>query len=195
MAKAQSNRVTINRGLFNRRHVHFLEFENLRPTPARVREAVFNMLCPYVAEGYGFLDACAGSGVMGFTAASCGFKPVIMLETNADAMAPLEKNKSRMQADVHLYNSNALAAKRLPLAGQPWVCYADPPFTAHGFHTKLMRRLSRLDVFAIGSIYVAEHDAPLADIDGFEQRKSKKYGRSFITIREKTAQIPSVLSI
>lgn len=178
-------RVIIPRGTLRGRRVNFTEQEGLRPTPSRVREAVFGMLVPYAEEGFGFLDACAGSGVMGFTAASCGFEPVIMVESNRAALSELEANKRTLETEADLVYGSALQTRKLPLSSGQWVCYADPPFNDRKFHGKMMKRLGELEAFTPGSIYVAEHENPLETPEGYRLIKEKKYGRARITLFEK----------
>src|SRR5258706_2369366 len=66
------NRVRIIGGLWRSRIIEFPAVPGLRPTPDRVRETLFNWLCQTMVEKH-CLDLFAGSGVLGFEAASqCG---------------------------------------------------------------------------------------------------------------------------
>src|SRR5579863_7662923 len=62
-----------------------------RPTPDRLREALFNILAPRIG-GSVFLDAYAGTGAVGIEALSRGAKRVILIERNAQALAAIREN-------------------------------------------------------------------------------------------------------
>jgi 16S rRNA (guanine966-N2)-methyltransferase len=99
----------------------------LRPTPDRVRETVFNWLAP-VIEGARCLDAFAGSGALGFEAASRGAREVLMLERSAPVARLLAENARRLGAsEVRVEQTDAMA--RLAGLGRPFdIVFLDPPF-------------------------------------------------------------------
>ncbi len=70
MAKG-SNQLRIIGGEWRGRKLHFPDVPNLRPTPDRVRETVFNWLAPMI-HGARCLDLFAGSGALGLEALSRG---------------------------------------------------------------------------------------------------------------------------
>ena len=69
-------------GEYRSRVLHFPEASGLRPTPDRVRETLFNWLGQRL-YGLACLDAFAGSGALGFEAASRGAERVVMLERDS----------------------------------------------------------------------------------------------------------------
>ncbi|WP_153111739.1 16S rRNA (guanine(966)-N(2))-methyltransferase RsmD [Propionivibrio limicola] len=85
------NSVRIIGGEWKRRLLHFPDSEGLRPTPDRVRETLFNWLGQDLA-GLTCLDLFAGSGALGFEAASRGAARVVMVEKSAKVRAALEEN-------------------------------------------------------------------------------------------------------
>jgi 16S rRNA (guanine(966)-N(2))-methyltransferase RsmD len=72
------NRVRIIGGAWRSRLVHFPARPDLRPTPDRVRETLFNWLGQDLS-GKTCLDLFAGSGALGFEAASRGARRVVMV--------------------------------------------------------------------------------------------------------------------
>ena len=66
-------------GRWRRRRLRVVTTEPIRPTPDRVRETLFNWLAGEV-EGARCLDLFAGTGALGFEAASRGAKSVVMVE-------------------------------------------------------------------------------------------------------------------
>ena len=64
---------------------------DVRPTPDRLREALFNLLAPSI-EGCIFLDAYAGCGSVGIEALSRGASKAIFLEKSRPALRALNEN-------------------------------------------------------------------------------------------------------
>ncbi|MEO7621540.1 MAG: 16S rRNA (guanine(966)-N(2))-methyltransferase RsmD, partial [Gallionella sp.] len=75
--------------------ITFPDAEGLRPTPDRVRETLFNWL-GQTLHGRTCLDLFAGSGALGFEAASRGAKQVMMVEINRTVLRSLQKNASTL---------------------------------------------------------------------------------------------------
>ena len=104
-----ANRVRIIGGQYRRRLLDFPGTEGLRPTPDRVRETLFNWLGQDL-PGWVCLDLFAGSGALGFEAASRGAARVIMIERDAKAFHALERNRATLGAgQLDLLRVDALA--------------------------------------------------------------------------------------
>ena len=134
------------------------DLPGLRPTPDRVRETLFNWLGQDLT-GWNVLDAFAGTGVLGFEAASRGAASVQMLERETKLVAGLAASKARLGATgVTITQADALAwMKRAP--AQFDLVLLDPPFDADLFEPALAAALNC--VVAQGWIYL-EAPAPLA---------------------------------
>lgn len=87
--KSQTNQVRIIGGQFKRRQITFIDADGLRPTPDRLRETLFNWLMHDLQGAY-VLDACAGSGVLGFESLSRGAAAVTLIEANPKQAQMLE---------------------------------------------------------------------------------------------------------
>jgi 16S rRNA (guanine966-N2)-methyltransferase len=99
----------------------------LRPTPDRVRETLFNWLGQWL-DGRACLDLFAGSGALGFEAASRRAARVVMVENDRAVFAALEKTRSTLGAErVELVFGDALASLK-SLQGRFDVVFLDPPF-------------------------------------------------------------------
>lgn len=99
----------------------------LRPTPARVRETVFNWLAPTIT-GARCLDLCAGTGALGIEAYSRGAASVQFVERDAQAVQALRANLARLKLDATTVAAMD-AASFLRGTGQPCdVVFLDPPF-------------------------------------------------------------------
>ena len=126
--------VRIIGGEWKRRLLPVLDALGLRPTPDRVRETVFNWLHHQVGGDWGqidCLDLFAGSGALGFEAASRGARSVTMLDFHAPAARQLEANKEMLKAEnVTVLRADAFAVARdLAARGQRYdVIFLDPPY-------------------------------------------------------------------
>jgi 16S rRNA (guanine966-N2)-methyltransferase len=121
------NKLRIIAGNWRSRTITFVDTPGLRPTPARVRETVFNWLRNDII-GSRCLDLFAGSGALGFEAASRGAKLVIQVENNALACRALKENAISLTADqIKIVQSDVFRY----LAGDADVfdvVFIDPPF-------------------------------------------------------------------
>lgn len=100
----------------------------LRPTPARVRETLFNWLGQNLA-GWRCIDAFAGTGALGYEAASRGAASVLLCEQNSALVVQMQKMASRLQAaSVRVQRCDGVAALRNAAPGQVDLVLLDPPF-------------------------------------------------------------------
>jgi 16S rRNA (guanine966-N2)-methyltransferase len=119
--------VRIIGGAWRSRRIAFPDVPDLRPTPDRVRETLFNWLGQDLA-GLSCLDLYAGSGALGFEAASRGATRVVMLEIHPATIEALEAARTRLGAtsvDIRRLD----AAEFLSRPGARFdVVFLDPPF-------------------------------------------------------------------
>ena len=83
-------------GAWRRRVLKFPDSEGLRPTPDRVRATLFNWLGQEL-NGLHCLDLFAGSGALGFEAASRGAARVVMIEETPRVIAALRENAEMLE--------------------------------------------------------------------------------------------------
>jgi 16S rRNA (guanine(966)-N(2))-methyltransferase RsmD len=129
-----SNQVRIIGGAWKRTPLPVLSASGLRPTPDRVRETVFNWINhqrdAYWADAQ-VLDLFAGSGALGFEAASRGAAAVTMIDTNVPVVRQLDEIKTKLKADnVAIMRGDALAVAQSAAArGQKYdLIFLDPPY-------------------------------------------------------------------
>jgi 16S rRNA (guanine(966)-N(2))-methyltransferase RsmD len=126
--------VRIIGGNWKRTPLPVLDALGLRPTPDRVRETVFNWINHQFGgdwEGIDCLDLFAGSGALGFEAASRGARSVAMIDSHPSVVRQLELNKEKVKADnISIRRADALATVRdMALRGQRFdVIFLDPPY-------------------------------------------------------------------
>lgn len=124
------NQVRIIGGTLRGRKIHFSEKPDLRPTPDRVRETVFNWLAPVIV-GTQCLDAFAGSGAMGFEALSRGAKQVTLLEQCPQTAQMIQDNAVRfgLSQDLTIDIRVLDALTYLKTTTQTFdIIFLDPPF-------------------------------------------------------------------
>jgi 16S rRNA (guanine966-N2)-methyltransferase len=138
-----ANRVRIIGGAWRRRFVQFPAVSDLRPSPDRVRETLFNWLGQDLT-GLTCLDLFAGSGVLGFEAASRGASRVVMVEKSRAAAMTLKENAARLgAAQVDVVHGDAAHFLRTDIA-QYDVVFLDPPFSQDLLPSILPLTVSRL---------------------------------------------------
>jgi 16S rRNA (guanine966-N2)-methyltransferase len=140
-AEHAAHEIRIIGGQWRRRLLPVPDLPGLRPTPDRVRETLFNWLGQDLA-GWHVLDAFAGTGALGFEAASRGAVAVQMLERETKLVAGLTATKARLDATaVTITQADALAwMKRAP--AQFDLVLLDPPFDAKLFEPALAASLN-----------------------------------------------------
>ncbi len=100
---------------------------NLRPTPDRVRETLFNWLAPYIAGAY-CLDLFSGSGALGFEALSRGAAHAVMIDDSAVVVQLLQAEAAILKAEnADIYR--AKAPSQLKPIQKPFnIVFLDPPY-------------------------------------------------------------------
>ncbi len=124
----KSGKLRIIGGQWKRRHIRFPALPGLRPTPDRARETLFNWLMHRIA-GRTCLDLFAGSGALGFEAASRGAARVVMIESNRKSVQSLVQNRALLQAQDQVDILHDHALEYLPSTDQKFdLVFLDPPF-------------------------------------------------------------------
>lgn len=149
----------------------------LRPTPDRVRETLFNWLGQDL-DGWRVLDAFAGSGALGFEAASRGAAEVLLVERDPLLARSLEASRARLGGTamrVECADALAWMARAAVMApGGFELVLLDPPFDG-GLLPAALERAAPL-VAPGGWLYV-EGGAPLAAAPpGFEIHRALRAG-------------------
>lgn len=125
--RAPSGSIRIIGGLWRGRKLPVYDAQGLRPTTDRVKETLFNWIAQDVPHAR-CLDLFAGSGGLGFEAASRQAKYVTMLELNPQAHRQLVDNIAALKAEnIDAIDTNALSY--LKQSATPFdVVFIDPPF-------------------------------------------------------------------
>lgn len=132
-AKCPDNVVRIIGGQWRSRKLHFNDIPELRPTPDRVRETVFNWLQPVIV-GARCLDLFAGSGALGFEALSRGAKHCLFVDKHPQSIADIQHNMTVLKTHAGgTMTGDSLQilqhVHETPADKQFNVVFLDPPYT------------------------------------------------------------------
>jgi 16S rRNA (guanine966-N2)-methyltransferase len=117
-------------GQWKRSKLPVPDLPGLRPTPDRVRETLFNWLGQDLT-GWRVLDAFAGSGALGFEAASRGATEVVLVEREKAVADGLERSRQRLGgAAMRIVRGDGLAWMRSAARAHFDLVLLDPPFDA-----------------------------------------------------------------
>ncbi|HWV63043.1 MAG TPA: 16S rRNA (guanine(966)-N(2))-methyltransferase RsmD [Oxalicibacterium sp.] len=163
--RSAPHQVRIIGGQWKRTPLAVLDAAGLRPTPDRVRETVFNWINHLIDGGWGglrCLDAFAGTGVLGFEAASRGATEVVMVEMQTQAVRQIETIKDKLHAEqVRILRSDAISTMQsLQRSGTQFdLIFLDPPY-----HSDWLARSLPLCVPLLrpGGLVYVESEMPLA---------------------------------
>ena len=151
--------------------------QQLRPTPGRIRETLFNWLS-YDIQGARCLDLYAGSGALGVEALSRGASEVIFVESDLKSSRLLEGNLHRLGSDAKVYTMDARRFVR-QIGGEWDIVFLDPPYR-HGMLPQILRLLAEHNCLAENALIYIESERELDDLKlppGWHYLKQKKAGQ------------------
>ena len=175
--KKPANQIRIISGQWRGRKIHFPDRPGLRPTSDRIRETLFNWLIPYIG-GANCLDLFAGSGALGFEAASRGASRVVIVEKTREVYNSLEVTKNMLLADaVSVISDDALSW--LKINNETFnIIFLDPPFDSDLLISASQLILKTRSLQPGGLLYIeARSNMDLSFFAGWEIVKSSTAGR------------------
>jgi 16S rRNA (guanine966-N2)-methyltransferase len=154
-------------GAFRSRRLKTLPGQDVRPTPDRLREALFNVLAPRIDNSV-FLDAYAGTGAVGIEALSRGARKAIFVEGNRRAVQVIRENLAALGLETLaqvVHGKTHLYLESLPAD----IAFIDPPYERDREYSDALEILGR----TAPALVIAQHAArfPLGDAYGALQRK------------------------
>jgi len=164
--------------------------DDLRPTPAKVREAIFNILRNEI-EGASLLDLYAGTGTIGIEALSRGAESVIFVESvrpRAEAINDLiDKLNLTSKTSVHCEETE-LFLKRAWLAGEMYdIIFADPPYASDEI-VKILPLINKYGMLDAEGVLLCEHGAKavVPDVAGsLKLNRQYRYGDTRLALYRK----------
>ncbi|OUM01818.1 RsmD family RNA methyltransferase [Variovorax sp. JS1663] len=147
---ARRHEVRIIGGQWKRTRLAVVDKPGLRPTPDRVRETLFNWLASLAGAsggelpGWHCVDAFAGTGALGFEAASRGAASVLLCEQDASLVAQMQALKTKLEAEaVRIERGNGVTALERAPAGSVHAVFLDPPFDSPQLYDSALRAAVR----------------------------------------------------
>lgn len=171
--------IRITGGLFRGRIIDSPTGMLVRPTGARTREAVFNILQD--VSSFKVLDLFAGSGVMGIEAISRGASSVVVVENNKKQAQSIKNNYRKLQIErnLTLFEKDALSIESHLENLKFDLIYGDPPFKED--YPDLRKFLEYLEPSG-----VAIFECPSRKLPAWaEEAKIRKYGESSLVFFRK----------
>lgn len=145
----------ITGGEFKGKGLKTVSKTEIRPTPAKVREAIFNILRDKLS-GKLFLDLFAGSGIVGIEALSRGAAHAFFFEKDRAHFKLLSQNIEKMGlgSKATIRHEDAFSIRRAPVPCD--IVFADPPYGS-GLLEKILPLLGGNGMIKPQGIVIAEH--------------------------------------
>ena len=175
------SRIRITGGEWRSRLIRVTDAPGLRPTPDRVRETLFSWLGQDLS-GLRCLDLFAGTGILGFEAASRGADYVALVERSRPVFAALKRHAEGFACPrLELFCRDAL--EFAPASAQRFdLLFLDPPY-GQGWLAKVEPRLDQL-VVPNARLY-AEAEIPLERLGHWSVVKQGRAGQVFFHLLER----------
>ena len=171
--------------IYGNRQLKTVPGQKTRPTSAKVREALFNILQGKIS-GCSWLDLCAGNGSMGAEALCRGAKSVVGIEKYAKACQIIQQNWQQIAQPEQSFKviKGDVLVKINSLAQQQFdYIYFDPPYDSY-LYLPILGAVASLKLSSINGAIVVEHNPKLwqaTTISGLEIYRQKSYGKTTLT--------------
>jgi 16S rRNA (guanine(966)-N(2))-methyltransferase RsmD len=179
--------VNITAGDLKGRRLFTLKDRSVRPTGARVREALFSIIGGAVADAV-VLDLFSGAGTIGIEALSRGAERCTFVDKSEKVIEILRRNIRELgigeRASIIPLDA-AKAVKMVRKNGEKFdMIFLDPPYRRFNRTQELILSISSEDILSPAGILIWEHDSKRVpeDIYGSLKRKTtKRYGDTSIS--------------
>jgi len=166
----------ITAGAMRGRVISVPNVPGLRPTPSKVRQALFNILGP--VDRFQMLDLYAGSGIMALEALSRGAASALSIEQDRRAVKALQQSCETLKLSSDQWSIKPSSVEQwLPrLRGKSFdLIFADPPY-ACGCAEALPALLTTHDIHCDQLVIEESSRIQPNWPDGWRCRQSRRYG-------------------
>jgi len=179
----------ITAGAFRGRTIQTVPGQAVRPSPAMLREALFNIIGPHIA-GSRFLDLCAGSGAVGIEALSRGAAHATFVDSHPASLAVIRRNLETLDAlerATILRRDAAHAPDDLARRGERFdLAFLDPPYDTGTAAACVRAAGLRAIIHARCRLYVQHRrGAPLPAAPGWQLADERRFGDTMLTTFER----------
>jgi 16S rRNA (guanine966-N2)-methyltransferase len=178
--------VRINAGAYANRKI-YVASANMRPTLARTKSILFDILMNLVEPGFTMLDAFAGTGAIGLEALSRGSKKVVFVDINHKNVRSIERNLEDM---VNIEGKGVVIEKSAlrPIMGSPVdVVFLDPPYEKSGLIPDVVGKIHRNGWIDDRTILIIETNKRCEiELPGYEMIRERKISSCMLRFFIKT---------
>ncbi|MBL3530266.1 16S rRNA (guanine(966)-N(2))-methyltransferase RsmD [Companilactobacillus zhachilii] len=166
-------------GRFRGLNLKAVPTNNTRPTSAKVKEAVFSMISPYMVDGVA-LDLFAGTGSLGIEAVSRGYEKAYLVDKAYKAINTIKENIEKTHAEDSFVIMKTAATEALQKFAADGIkfdlVFLDPPYRMK-ITEQIIKDMVEQNLLNPDAIIVDEtdYDIDLGDFDGIELLKEKRY--------------------
>lgn len=168
------------------RLVTTLKNNNIRPTGAKVREAIFNIIALYIEDSV-FLDGFAGSGAVGIEAISRGAKKCVFVDNNQASINIIKKNIKNTgidDASIVIKDNffNFIKQNKYNFD----IIFLDPPYAMDGV-CDIVLKVQQAGILKAGGLLIIEHEGGIFinPCENMALTKQKKYSDTTVSIYER----------
>ena len=189
MKKEKKGEIRIIGGKWKGKKIYFDLNDDLRPTPDRAKETLFNWLGQDLKKMY-CLDLFSGTGALGFEAFSRGAEKVTFVERNKEYLQKIENVYLEMsdRADCDFFCAECLEWIQNNNSGTKYdLIFIDPPFNKNLIHNLLAAILEKELLSKNGQIYFEfEKELDLEIPESLTLKKKKSLGKKSYILAEIT---------
>jgi len=170
-------------GIYGGRIIKSVPGNDTRPTPDKVRQAIFNMLMHDI-EDTRVLDLFAGSGALGIEALSRGAREAVFVENGRSQVKIIRDNLAGLGLSATVIERDyKKACKALSEAGEKFdIVFADPPYDLLT-PLELADRVAEYNLLEPNGFLIIEHRAGREfENDKWHPTRHKKYGQTEVTV-------------
>lgn len=160
---------------------------DIRPTSDKVKEAVFDLIIPYMIEDFTALDLFAGTGALGLEALSRGASRVYFSDSSRESMKIIRENiKLCRSEESSVLLAGDYSSNINKINDKIDIIFIDPPYAGE-LYMPALRAIRASGILKKGGCIVLEHtdkeDLP-EELEGFVKIKHRRYGQTGVTIYE-----------
>lgn len=179
----------ITGGYWKGRQIKAPKGTRVRPTSAKVREAIFSILTGSSVVDTRVVDLYCGAGTLGLEALSRGAKDVVFVDGDKRNLAWVGRNLEHLKAE----QQGRLLHRRLPggidhsIGGSFELVFSDPPYRSSVMCT-IGERLIVSNILSPRAIWIHEtpsRNAGPDELQGWEMLKTRRYGDTTICVSER----------
>jgi 16S rRNA (guanine966-N2)-methyltransferase len=173
-------------GQYKGRNLRSVKGTGTRPTAARTREAIFNIIA-FQVHGTTVLDLFAGTGAFGIEALSRGAQSAVFIDISGQSIAVLKENLSGLplegQTRIIRWNVTRNLNCLQPLSSAFDLIFMDPPYCKNMI-TTVLGHLHTSQSLENGALIIVEHshlEPFIPDPWPFEISDRRRYGKTLVS--------------